>query len=742
VPLTSFVGRDAELDRLAELSSARLVTILGPGGTGKTRLALEHANRDKRAVSFVDLSSVVSSAVDVAHAVIGTLGLRETGFAPASADPVARLRRFAAGLDRDRLLILDNCEQVVAAVAGLARTLIEAGDRLSILATSREPLAITGETLLVLAPLPSHSAERLFADRAAAVRPTFDASSDADAVRAICAAVDGLPLAIELAAARLRQFTVPQIAARLAADEHFRLLSRGDRTAAERHRTLHAVVNWSWGLLGPEEQALARRLAAFSGGASTAAVHAVCGFSEDRLADLVDKSLVETDGERYRMLDTIRLFGLDRLAEAGEADDVRRAHARYLLGLAREADPHLLRAEQLDWLARLGADHDNFLAALRWSVRHDRETAYGLVAALATYGWLGGRRGEVGALAAALLAGGLVQGLEEEYVSCVVHAVPRPASEHWDRAAHIMRTLDHELRHSFGTAAWAMATGPPSTEVELEPRLGFCPWTRALHRLGSALLDLLSGRPTSAEAQLLAVLDQFTAIGERWGIAQCLDWLAVVAGWRGDWARADESWTSALAALEELGAAQESADVLAHRAESLIRRGDLDGAGAAYRRAASLAESQPGAGVLLGQAVLVRLRGGPPPEAMALLDRAFELASAGGPPAEPAKAGVLTERARLTGDVALHRAAVAVARGCSSCWLADAVEGLAESLAGRDAVQSAQLLGAAVGLRGMAVAGQTGAARAATVARETLGDERFECAFADGLADPLTIIEE
>ncbi|MFC7591855.1 ATP-binding protein [Nonomuraea antimicrobica] len=285
--LTSFVGREEELARLAALRTVRLVTIVGPGGTGKTRLAVESTGRRAgsgdtgRTVGFVDLTLADGAPGQVAQAVLGALGLREPALTPPAAggpDPADRL--VAALADRSLVLVLDNCEHVIAEAATLTRHLLARCPGLTVLATSREPLGLTGEHLVPLAPLPlpppgareapqdalAYPAVRLFADRASAVRQEFALTpGNLDAVLRICAALDGLPLAIELAAARVRTFGVAEIADRLAEHGRFRLLSRGDRTSAARHQTLHAVVEWSWSLLGAEEQALARRFAVFAG---------------------------------------------------------------------------------------------------------------------------------------------------------------------------------------------------------------------------------------------------------------------------------------------------------------------------------------------------------------------------------------------------------------------------------------------------------------------------------------------
>ncbi|NUR86421.1 MAG: AfsR/SARP family transcriptional regulator, partial [Nonomuraea sp.] len=563
--LTTFIGREAELARLATLSSTRLTTITGPGGTGKTRLAIQattpnHPTPDphvREEVCWVDLSLVAGEG-QVPQAVLGALGLRESALSPSATgrpDPTERL--IAALAEQDLLLVLDNCEHVITEAATLTRRLLATCPGVRVLATSREPLGITGEHLVPLPPLDApppdvevedplaYPAVRLFADRAAAVRP--DLVLDLDAALAVCAALDGLPLAIELAAARVRTFTVAEIAARLAEHGRFRLLSRGDRTAAARHRTLHAVVEWSWSLLDAEEQVLARRFSVFSGGARLEAVERVCG--EDSamlLADLVDKSLVEANGDRYHMLDTIRLFCAERLAEAGEEERLRAAHAAWCLEYAQRAEPHLYRAEQLDWLALLASDDANLQSALRWSVDHDRTAALRLIAALAMYWWLSGRRGQATLPATRLLAAlgtDIPDDLADGYVLAVVHAVPEAGSPHWERARAIITTPGRTIRHRFAAPLWGMIAGPPEAEAGTRRQaLGDDPWSQALHRLSEALIVLLNGAVLAAERELETVLVEFGELGERWGKAQALDWLGLVAGWRGEWARADELW--------------------------------------------------------------------------------------------------------------------------------------------------------------------------------------------------------
>ncbi|MEV7803338.1 BTAD domain-containing putative transcriptional regulator [Microbispora sp. NPDC088329] len=409
--LTSFVGRDDDVGRIGALLAAdRLVTLLGPGGAGKTRLAVESAEALAAGVPdgvwLVELAPV-GDAAEVPQAVLTALGLRDTGLVPVrpvpvmssapampsgqggESDPATRLVSALAA--RDTLIVLDNCEHVVEPAAALADRLLAEFPGVRILATSREPLGITGERLWPVGPLGAGHAVRLFAERAAAVRPGYVVDDgERDAVQRICRELDGMPLAIELAAARFRTLSAGQIADRLG--DRFRLLTGGSRTAMPRH-PLRAVVEWSWDLLDAGERALAARLAVFAGGATLEAAEQVCEGDIDVLGRLVDKSLVAFDGGRYRMLETIKAYAAERLAESGDERPVRLAHAEFFARFAEAAEPHLRRAEQLEWLARLSAEHDNLSAALRWACEEaEADLALRLVGGLGWYWWLSGQR--------------------------------------------------------------------------------------------------------------------------------------------------------------------------------------------------------------------------------------------------------------------------------------------------------------------------------------------------------------
>ncbi|MFE0676115.1 BTAD domain-containing putative transcriptional regulator [Streptomyces sp. NPDC058867] len=402
--LTSFVGREADIRAIrADLGGARLVTLLGPGGAGKTRLSQEAAetltDTARDGVWLAELAPVDDPDA-VPEAVLTALGARETVMYGAGAeefrqavadrhdDPVERLVEHCAR--RRMLIVLDNCEHVVGAAARLVEHLLARCPGLTVLATSREPLGVPGEVLRPVEPLPEPYALRLFADRGGAARPGFSVEDDPEACGEICRRLDGLPLAIELAAARLRMLTPRQIADRL--DDRFRLLTSGSRTVLPRQQTLRAVVDWSWELLDEDERDVLGRLSVFAGGCDLPAAEAVCGPAAlDALGSLVDKSLVVAapsgdEGMRYRLLETVAEYAGERLDETGGRAAAERAHLTYYREFARTTDPLLRGPGQLQAVGRLQREYENLRTALRHAVaERDEQEALALVLSLCWY---------------------------------------------------------------------------------------------------------------------------------------------------------------------------------------------------------------------------------------------------------------------------------------------------------------------------------------------------------------------
>ena len=662
-PLTSFVGRDEDVARVRKmLAEGRLVTLTGPGGAGKTRLAIELATlltgetpaepdgeRAGCPVRLVELTPVTDPA-DVPYAVLHALGIRQspvightgTGQVGATADPVRRL--VAALAKRRDLLILDNCEHVVAAAAALADEVLAGCPDVHVLVTSREPLRIAGEALWPVPPLPvppapgegdsqiaGYASVRLLADRAAAVRPDFqvDKATAGDVAR-ICRALDGLPLAIELAAARLRTLSAAQLAERL--DARFELLTGGSRTAVPRHQTLRAVVDWSWELLSGPEKVLARRLAAFPGGATLTAAEQVCQDGTlpaqavlPALFGLVEKSFLTVDenGEpRYRMLETIRAYCAERLAEAGEEDQVRRAFAAHFLRLAETADPMLRGSQQHIWMRRLTAEHDNIHAALRWAIdRRDVALALRFGQALGWFWLLRGQRRESGALSREILA--ISEAAGEAAVANhdfdVLHARAVCAltslNANWEITTVRQPLLAVEalitpepgtgdeghggrLPHPLVVVGSVMLALYDKRDPEEALRLiaahfeSADPWTRSGARLMHAFSSIALGRLDDVARRCAEALAGFEALGDRWGVALALVGQAELAALDGDHARAIDVLERAVKLSGELTDWEDTAQMHASLAKSRSRLGDHRGALADLARAERAAHEQ------------------------------------------------------------------------------------------------------------------------------------------------------
>jgi predicted ATPase/DNA-binding CsgD family transcriptional regulator len=573
VQLTSFVGREAELAEVARLLGLhRLLTLTGAGGIGKTRLALEVAAESGApdGVWAVELASVADPA-RVAAEVAAALGLE-----PPRGEP-AQPALLAALADRDVLLVLDNCEHLVGACAELAEALLRGCPRLRLLATSRERLGVPGEAVYPVPPLASpdrhgvaaveelarYGAVRLFLERARLGRPDFALTeANAAAVARVCRQVDGIPLAIELAAARVRALGVEEIAARL--DEGpFRLLTAG-RGVPPRQQTLAAAIDWSYGLLAEPERPLLRRLSVFIGGFALDAAEAVCGGDDilDGLTGLVDKSLVVAQG-RYRLLEPIRQFAAERLAEAGEAEALRARHRDWYLHLAERAVPGMIAPDQVAWFERLEAEHDNLRAALDFSrTEPNPEAELRLVGALAPFWARSGHVVEVSARLDDVLprteSVSSLAGRRARVLALDWRGFGDPHPENAERAVALARELGDRallataLRHLAFNPAHGDEAGALLEEAMCVARAGGVARevgyaTAMLARLSLDGGDLVEGERLASEA--LAVLRQ---VGDRDALRVCLRVSAEIAHARGDRAQARARLEEAVAVSREL----------------------------------------------------------------------------------------------------------------------------------------------------------------------------------------------
>ncbi|MEV8637094.1 BTAD domain-containing putative transcriptional regulator [Streptosporangium sp. NPDC051023] len=611
VPLTSFVGRDDDVRRVVELlGRVRLVTLVGPGGAGKTRLAnaIGQQLTPSGGVWFVPLAPV--GADDVPRVMLDLLRVREEGAAPRLVTPDEVLDHLVETLaDDDLVLVLDNCEHVIEAAATLAGALLGRCPRLRVLATSRESLRIDGETLHPVLPLelpePGATVERaracaavrLFHDRAAAVRPGFTPEGSAlTAAVEICRRLDGLPLAIELAAARLRALPVETVAARL--DDRFRLLTGGSRTALPRHRTLSAAVAWSWDLLDTDERALLERLSVVPGTFTEDAAEAIgrLGDVRELLAALVDKSLLhpvepaDPVEPRYRVLETIREYGLEQLARRDEVDVVRRRHAGFFLQLAETADPYLRTSDQLRWLVRLSAERDNLSAAIRWAVEcGDADLAVRFGVALCWFWFLRDHPPESLDLLGRVLQ---VRGSAEPRARALVvaahalattEAISRPdeAQAAFDRIGKALECVAPGT-HPVLEMAWlalAVGSGGDRTVPDVlgPPDERTDPWSGSLALLVRGVLAMNTGHVAEATDLLSRALTGFEELGERWGLAITLSALNSALQRAGEPAGAPALAERATRYFQELGMPEHTMENEVAAALHRAQAGDVDG---------------------------------------------------------------------------------------------------------------------------------------------------------------------
>ncbi|MEV6176386.1 AAA family ATPase, partial [Streptomyces sp. NPDC052015] len=612
--LTSFVGREADIEAIrGDLGAARLVTLLGPGGAGKTRLSQEAAEtaRDNApdGVWLAELAPVADPDA-VPQAVLTAVGARETVLYGAGAeelrtvgerhdDPVDRLVEHCAR--RRMLIVLDNCEHVVGAAARLVEELLERCPGLTVLATSREPLGVPGEVLRPVEPLPEPVALRLLADRGAAARPGFRVDDDPEACAEICRRLDGLPLAIELAAARLRMLTPRQIADRL--DDRFRLLTSGSRTVLPRQQTLRAVVDWSWDLLDEDEREVLGRLSVFARGCDLAAAEAVCGPAAfDALGSLVDKSLVVAapapDGAmRYRLLETVAEYAGERLDESGGRPAAERAHLTYYRELARTTEPSLRGAGQRTAIDLFQLEYENLRTALRRAVAaRDEQEALCLALSLVVYWQMRDLRIEARTWCSEVMALG-----PDPFSEPV-----RPAAPVWKPCTDAPPPMTGEVLAEARRGVHLAHLACMDTELDAWQQPAAQPKLRAIARTYEPGLPQTCRTPgllwffavmlTGDMGRIRRILDANVRTcretpGYEWELAACLQMRANLLANRSDWAGdatrdADES----LEIFRRLGDAWGTAEALSARAEAHERMGFHREAAADYEEAMVHAE--------------------------------------------------------------------------------------------------------------------------------------------------------
>ncbi|WP_018349407.1 BTAD domain-containing putative transcriptional regulator [Longispora albida] len=770
--LTSYVGKEADVAAVRELVGGhRLTTLTGPGGSGKTRLATETARTLAGELPdgtwLVELAAIGLGG-DVAQASLAGLGLRDTLLGDASdAQPIDRF--IAAVRERETLLVLDNCEHLIEEAAAFAHRVLGECRRLRILATSREPLGITGEALWPVEPLAlpggdaspaaieASPAVRLLRDRAGAVRKDLEAGPSAlPAMARVCRALDGMPLAIELAAARLRTMSIEQLANRI--DDRFRLLTGGSRTALPHHRTLRAMVDWSWELLTGPEQAVLRRLAVFAGGASLEAAERVCSGETTEAEDvlelltaLAEKSLLvaaedDRGAPRYRMLGTIREYAGHRLAEAEEAELARAAYLAYFTELAETADPHLRRAEQLEWLVTLEAEHDNLGAAMRGALAAgDAQAAMRLAAASGWYWWLSGHKAE--GIELILAATGLPGEVDDDvrasvYALVVMFASSGRGSDENQAEEWIHKTLLYARRSGSRNPLLGlivplerMLHDPTDFLPAWESVLGNeDPWVRALARLQLGKMRIMFGEGgLEADECLETALAEFRVIGERFGISFALTELADRIATRGDFAAACAYYEQAIEVVTEAGAIEDVIRIQSRQAQLYWLLGDAEASEStiaeAVRLAGQVTWQESLAELALSRVDLARWRGDAP-EARRQLDAALSIL--GDKAEQPSIRGVVHDTlGYLTDDLAearSHRAAAceAAAEAGHAPLLSLVLVGVADLALRRDQPgQAAQLIAASTAARGLADRSLPDLARIEEETRRRLSETEF-----------------
>lgn len=744
---TSFIGREQQIEEITRLlETVHLVTLTGAGGAGKTRLALEVGRRvgatHPRGARLVELAALTDSSL-VPHTVAIALGVQEIAGETVSASVVRALR------DQAMLLVLDNCEHLVSACAHLVHEWLAACPSLRVLATSRERLSVAGEVAYLVPPLsvPQAAAAvepdairlseagRLFEARAAAASRGFTVTAaNAPAVAQICRRLDGNPLAIELAAARIGALSVDQIASRL--DDRFSVLTGRSRTGHPRHQTLRAAIDWSYELLDAPDRTLLARVSVFAGGFTLEAAEAVCAGNGvpqhkilDGLARLVDKSLVLADTHggmgRYRLQDSVRHYAREQLLQSGEQGGLLTRHLDWCIALAEQAEPQLQGPAQAEWLRRLTAEHDNLREALAFALEGGSgDAAVRLAAALWWFWHIRGHVSEGRAwLSRALAAdGGAVSGARAR--ALYGHGFLAWRQDRLDEAtalgeaslalsraradplgmASAFSLLEHIAR---SRGDYARAVSLPEQSLALFREMGDT-WGIATSLVALGNAARLAGDYSRARDALEESLTRFRTLGDASGLAAALHFLGLVARDQGDYTRAET------AAAESLHVGREQGDVsrqaFSLHLQGLVARDQGDYARAQRRFEESLElfqEMQDAWGVTT---VLVSLA------AVALLSGGTDRA-----------AGLFRESLTIRRDLG------------DRPGIAECLDGLAAvaALAG-DVRRAARWLGAADALRDAigapSAVGRPGRARDRTVemVRRRLGKQAFAAALAAG----------
>ena len=795
------IGRDLLLVDLGKrLAETRLLTLVGAGGAGKTSLARQLAYRAPQASFFVELAPVGADEVfaEALTAVGGREVVLRERLGPAAERMDTRERLAASVGARPLLLVLDNCEHVISAAADLAAFLLDRCAAVTILATSREPLAVPGELRRLVDPLVAppagsgaaelagYSAMQLLIERGRAVRPNVGRGADInnggvdngdvnngdadenEALAEICRRLDGIPLALELAAARFNSLSPRQVADRL--DDRFSLLTKGARTALPRQQTLRAVVDWSWDLLDRTERELLMVSAVFLGGATFEDLEAVAGFAVlDPLDRLVAKSLVvaeDKDGRmRYRLLETIREYALEHLAEAGLAERVRRRHAEFFAGLAEQADPQLRGPQQLSWLDRLDAEQDNIRVALNTALEQELlETALTICGRM---GWYAQLRGQSDLrsllvrtvdLARAVDAAEPSENLGRTLMFRAMSGL-ESAGLAVEEAGRLMTETQELYRRIGGHHTVAVAVDcalaifdTQDFPVTLAQADAQC--AAAGDDWGLAMIRMIWARVAAdedadrAEQLSRSAVELFRECGDRWGVASGGQALGLVESIKGNHRAAIEALTESLGQVRTLGAVEDQNQLLAQIAYEYEYLEEPERADEYLREAecfvAALGDRAPAAygGYLALLSAGIYLRRGDLRSAEAAVERGRSLADAG------FSFGFMVHFETLTGALAAASGRYPEALECFSraldagsqfqfdrTELAEAMERVAEvaERCGRP-VLGARLLGAAVALRPVPLPPTRAKAALEVEARlrTELTAEEFEAGFTEG----------